>query len=252
MAKSKKQTPTKAIEKKLVTAIDSIQEAEIFNRNVENSEEAPYLTNEIENKTINIKLSDFLGIFVSSSKTDEGNPLVTVSFPADMGYSVEIDFDDRDKLIEFRNDLISKIDDWALESTESSDDEDESEDEYDDELYIDDDSEDTDEDDTDEDEEGPLMRYEVKGERTMNSAWTYFVNATSASKAVEMVENCPDGLCDDITHNDDETVYEDDITFEVIGSQEIEEEPKKAKKAVKKKVKKVDEVEDEFELGGSE
>jgi hypothetical protein len=209
------------------------------------------LTSEIENKTINIKLSSFMGIFVSRSQTDLGDPLVTLSFPADMGYTVEIDFDDRDKLIEFRNDIISQIDDWVSESSETSDDEDESDDDYDNDSSSDDDYETIDEDESDE-EEGPLMRYEVKGERTMNSAWTYFVNATSAEKAVEMVENCPDGLCDDITHNDDETVYEDDITYEVIGSQEIETESKKTKKVAKKKVKKIDDIEDEFELGGSE
>jgi hypothetical protein len=32
MAKSKKQTPTKQIEKKLIDALESIQEAETFNR----------------------------------------------------------------------------------------------------------------------------------------------------------------------------------------------------------------------------
>lgn len=252
MAKSKKQNPNKDIEKKLVNAIELIQEAEIFNRNLETDQDAPYLSTQIENKTINIKLSSFLTSYLASSSKDDGSPLVVFNFHADMGYTVEIEFDDRDKLIEFRNDLISKIDDWNSDPTEMTvvDDEDSEDDSED----YDDDSEDLYEDDEDdtEEEEGPLMRYEVKGERVMNSAWTYYVNATSASKAVEMVENCPDGQCEDITHNDDETVYEDEITFEVIGSEEIVEEPKKAKKAVKKKVKKVEDLEDEYEIGGSE
>ena len=66
------------------------------------------------------------------------------------------------------------------------------------------------------------------GERFMNTAWTYTVIATSETEAIEMVENCPDGSCENITHNDDENVYTDEIEYSVNDVQEIKQ-PKQVK-----------------------
>ena len=238
MAKSKKTTPTQEITNKLIEAIKVIQEAETFNRNVQDSSESPYISSEMDDKTIKVKLSSFLNSYVTSTTTTEGNPIVVLNFNADMGYSIEIEFDDRDRLIELRNDLMAHIDDWSQEPTDIVDLDEDSDEDYDDtdEMTLEEDIESTEEEeDEDEEVEGPLMRYEVKGERVLNSAWTYYVNARSEEEAIEMVENCPDGYCDEVIHNDDETVYEDEITYEVIGSEEIVEEPKKMKAKKKKK-----------------
>jgi hypothetical protein len=86
-------------------------------------------------------------------------------------------------------------------------------------------------------EEGPLKKFTVMGDRTFNSAWTYKVIARSREEAVEMVEECPDGQCENITHMDDENVYSDDIYYSVTDEEDIEEEKSKAKKAVPKKKK---------------
>ena len=86
-------------------------------------------------------------------------------------------------------------------------------------------------------EEGPLKKFTVMGDRTFNSAWTYKVIARSREEAVEMVEECPDGQCENITHMDDENVYSDDIYYSVTDEEDIEEEKPKAKKAIAKKKK---------------
>lgn len=93
------------------------------------------------------------------------------------------------------------------------------------------------EDTKEEEEEGPLKKFTVMGERNLNTAWTYTVIAHDSDEAIEMVENCPDGYCDDITHNDDENVYSDDIEYSVTNEEDIVEEKPKAKKAVPKKKK---------------
>jgi hypothetical protein len=95
----------------------------------------------------------------------------------------------------------------------------------------------TEEESTEEEEQGPLKKFTVMGERNLNTAWTYTVIAHDSDEAIEMVENCPDGYCDDITHNDDENVYSDDIEYSVTDEEDIEEEKPVAKKAVPKKKK---------------
>jgi hypothetical protein len=90
---------------------------------------------------------------------------------------------------------------------------------------------------TTEEEEGPLKKFTVMGERNLNTAWTYKVIAHSSDEAIEMVQDCPDGLCENITHMDDENVYSDDIEYSVTDEEDIEEEKPKAKKAVPKKKK---------------
>ncbi len=90
---------------------------------------------------------------------------------------------------------------------------------------------------TEEEEEGPLKKFTVMGERNLNTAWTYKVIAHSGDEAIEMVQDCPDGLCENITHMDDENVYSDDIEYSVTDEEDIVEEKPKAKKAVPKKKK---------------
>jgi hypothetical protein len=75
------------------------------------------------------------------------------------------------------------------------------------------------------------------GERTLVEAWTYIVEADDYETAIEMVEECPDGMCDGITRLQDDQCYQDDTEFSFL--EEIEEPKPKAKKAVpKKKTKK--------------
>ena len=74
------------------------------------------------------------------------------------------------------------------------------------------------------------------GERTLVEAWSYIVEADDVDEAIEMVENCPDGLCDGIERLDDDQCYEDNTEFSFL--EEIEEpKPKKKKAATKKKKK---------------
>lgn len=58
------------------------------------------------------------------------------------------------------------------------------------------------------------------GERTLVEAWTYIVEAEDADQAIEMVEDCPDGLCDGITRLQDDQCYEDNTEFSFL--EEIE------------------------------
>ena len=51
-----------------------------------------------------------------------------------------------------------------------------------------------------------------------------------------MVENCPDGECDNITRLQDDQCYQDDTEFSLV--EEIIEKKPKAKKAVPKKAAK--------------
>jgi hypothetical protein len=81
-----------------------------------------------------------------------------------------------------------------------------------------------------------MPKYKIMGERTLVEAWTYIVEAKDADQAIEMVEECPDGLCERITRLQDDQCYQDDIQFSLL--EEIKEpKPKKAvaKKAVSKK-----------------
>ena len=79
-----------------------------------------------------------------------------------------------------------------------------------------------------------MPKYKIIGERTLVEAWTYIVTADSEEEALEMVEECPDGLCKGIKRNQDDNCYQDDTEFSVL--EEIVEKPKK-KKNVRKKVK---------------
>ena len=76
-----------------------------------------------------------------------------------------------------------------------------------------------------------MPKYKIMGERTLVEAWSYIVEAEDADKAVEMVEDCPDGMCEGITRLDDDQCYQDDTEFSFL--EEIEES--KSKKKSKKK-----------------
>ena len=77
-----------------------------------------------------------------------------------------------------------------------------------------------------------MPKFKIMGERTLVEAWSYIVEADDADEAIEMVENCPDGMCDGIERLDDDQCYQDDTEFSLI--EEIKE-PKKKKAATKKK-----------------
>jgi hypothetical protein len=72
-----------------------------------------------------------------------------------------------------------------------------------------------------------MPKFKIMGERTLVEAWTYIVEAEDADQAIEMVEDCPDGLCEGIKRLDDDQCYEDNTEFSFI--EEIEE-PKPKKK----------------------
>jgi hypothetical protein len=78
-----------------------------------------------------------------------------------------------------------------------------------------------------------MPKYKIMGERTLVEAWTYIVEADDYETAIEMVEDCPDGMCDGITRLQDDQCYQDDTEFSFL--EEIEEPKPKAKKAVPKK-----------------
>ena len=80
-----------------------------------------------------------------------------------------------------------------------------------------------------------MPKYEILGERTLVTAWTYIVTADDYETAIEMVEECPDGECENIIRRQDDNCYEDTIEFSFLS--EIEEPKPKAKKAVPKKNK---------------
>jgi hypothetical protein len=86
-----------------------------------------------------------------------------------------------------------------------------------------------------------MPKYKIMGERTLVEAWTYIVVADDVDEAIEMVENCPDGGCDNITRLQDDQCYNDDTEFSLI-EEIIEKKPKAKntapKKAAKKKAKK--------------
>ena len=82
-----------------------------------------------------------------------------------------------------------------------------------------------------------MPKYKIMGDRTLVEAWSYIVEADDVDEAIEMVENCPDGLCDGIERLDDDQCYEDNTEFSLI--EEIKEpKPKKKKAAPKKKAAK--------------
>ena len=80
-----------------------------------------------------------------------------------------------------------------------------------------------------------MPKFKIMGERTLVEAWSYIVEADDADEAIEMVENCPDGMCDGIERLDDDQCYQDDTEFSFL--EEIKE-PKKKKAATKKKAAK--------------
>lgn len=61
-----------------------------------------------------------------------------------------------------------------------------------------------------------MPKYKIIGERTLVEAWTYIVTADSEDKALEMVENCPDGECENITRLQDDQCYQDDTEFSIL------------------------------------
>ena len=78
-----------------------------------------------------------------------------------------------------------------------------------------------------------MPKYKIMAERTLVEAWTYIVTANDEDEAIELVENCPDGMCEDVTRLQDDQCYNDDTEFSVL--EEIIEKKPKAKKAVPKK-----------------
>ena len=78
-----------------------------------------------------------------------------------------------------------------------------------------------------------MPKYKVMGERTLVEAWTYIVTADSEDEAIELVEYCPDGMCDGVERLQDDQCYQDDTEFTVL--EEIEEPKPKKKTAPKKK-----------------
>ena len=81
-----------------------------------------------------------------------------------------------------------------------------------------------------------MPKFKIMGERTLVEAWTYIVTADDADEAIEMVEDCPDGMCEGIERLDDDQCYQDDTEFSLI--EEIEEPKPKKKAAPKKKTAK--------------
>lgn len=81
-----------------------------------------------------------------------------------------------------------------------------------------------------------MPKYRIMAERTLVEAWTYIVEANDEDEAIELVENCPDGECEDVTRLQDDQCYNDDIEYSIL--EEIIEKKPKAKKAVPKKAKK--------------
>ena len=77
-----------------------------------------------------------------------------------------------------------------------------------------------------------MPKFKIMGERTLVEAWSYIVEADDVDEAIQMVEDCPDGMCDGIERLDDDQCYQDDTEFSLI--EEIKE-PKKKKAATKKK-----------------
>ena len=80
-----------------------------------------------------------------------------------------------------------------------------------------------------------MPKFKIMGERTLVEAWSYIVEADDADEAIQMVEDCPDGMCDGIKRLDDDQCYQDDTEFSLI-EEIIESKPKK--KSVSKKKKK--------------
>lgn len=79
-----------------------------------------------------------------------------------------------------------------------------------------------------------MPKYKIMGERTLVEAWTYIVEAEDVDQAIEMVEDCPDGLCEGITRLQDDQCYEDNTEFSFL--EEVKEPKKKtAPKKIKKK-----------------
>ena len=70
-----------------------------------------------------------------------------------------------------------------------------------------------------------MPKYKIMGERTLVEAWTYIVEAEDEDQAIEMVEECPDGMCDGIERLDDDQCYQDDTEFSLL--EEIIEKKKK-------------------------
>ena len=66
-----------------------------------------------------------------------------------------------------------------------------------------------------------MPKFKIMGERTLVEAWTYIVEAEDADQAIEMVEDCPDGLYEGITRLQDDQCYEDNTEFSFL--EEIEE-----------------------------
>jgi len=81
-----------------------------------------------------------------------------------------------------------------------------------------------------------MPKFKIMGERTLVEAWSYIVEADDADEAIQMVEDCPDGICDGIKRLDDDQCYEDNTEFSLI--EEIKEPKPKKKAAPKKKVAK--------------
>lgn len=78
-----------------------------------------------------------------------------------------------------------------------------------------------------------MPKYKIMGERTLVEAWTYIVEAEDVDQAIEMVEDCPDGMCEGVKRLQDDQCYEDNTEFSFL---EVIEEPKPKKKANSKQM----------------
>ena len=78
-------------------------------------------------------------------------------------------------------------------------------------------------------------KFTFVAERTLVTAWTYSVLAEDYDEARELIEECPDGECDDIYHHDDENFYHDEIEYSLLDDEEEldEEELKKLEERCK-------------------
>ena len=65
-------------------------------------------------------------------------------------------------------------------------------------------------------------KFIIMADRVLNEAWTYSVIAENEDEAIEMIENCPDGECEGITHWDDTKVYSDEVEHSILEIKKID------------------------------
>ena len=196
------------------------------------------------NKEINHSINDIEMIanlsFSSTPQSDE----IIITIKTEAGAYFNFSFE-KEMARYLTSDILTSIeqDEYLANTSDDEDDEEENSiddnrsleeiiKELEDELGVTEDETKSEDDNEDDDEP---KKYTILATRNLETAWTYTVVAKDEDEALEMVENCPDGYCDEVTHNDDENVYSDEIEYTVNDVQPIEKP--KAKKAVPKKKK---------------